>query len=67
MLGRSNVYTYRSPGYMLSSVQDYHGGQTAGQQQAWQLTLEPSQVTANQFSHQRFAVTALQGVSTEWD
>ncbi len=48
VLGRSNVYTYRSPGYMLSSVQDYHGGQTAGQQQAWQLTLEPSQVTGHQ-------------------
>ena len=59
MLGRSNVYTYRSPGYMLSSVQDYHGGQTAGQQQAWQLTLDPSQVTVQQRSLQRLRLSVL--------
>ena len=51
LLGRSNVYTYRTPEYMMSSVQNYHGGMTAGQQHSWQLTMDP-EVTKSVFTTQ---------------
>ena len=41
VLGRSNVYSWRTEAYMLSSVQAYHGGWMGGQQHTWQLTLDP--------------------------
>ena len=41
VLGRSNVYSWRTESYMLSSVQNYHGGKMGGQQHVWQLTLDP--------------------------
>ena len=41
VLGRSNVYSWRTESYMMSSIQNYHGAKMAGQQHAWQLTLDP--------------------------
>ena len=41
---QENLFThpvFRTPRYMLSSVQSYHGGMTAGQQHTWQLTMDP--------------------------
>merc|ERR1712241_665752 len=40
VLGPANIRTFRSKGIMLSSAQDYKGGYMAGQQQAWQATLD---------------------------
>ena len=41
VLGRSNVYSWRTESYMMSSIKNYHGGKMAGQQHAWQLTIDP--------------------------
>lgn len=35
----ANLYTYRTPDYMLSSAQDYHHGRGGHQQHLWQATL----------------------------
>jgi hypothetical protein len=40
---RANVQTYKTPDYMLSSVQHYHPGEFGDQQHIWQATL-PGQV-----------------------
>ena len=64
VLGRSNVYTWRTKEYMLSSVQDYHGGMTAGQQHSWQLSLDPgrgrtvftTQPTDHSYKHDQYWV-----------
>lgn len=40
VLGPGNVQTFRSPDIFLSSFQDYKGGYMAGQQHAWQATLD---------------------------
>lgn len=39
-----NVYTYRTPDYMLSSAQDYRKGYGGDQQHIWQATLGPDAV-----------------------
>ncbi|MFM0260263.1 PLAT/LH2 domain-containing protein [Paraburkholderia sediminicola] len=39
VLSRANLYTYRSPAAMLSSVQNFHAGQVAFQVQTCQATL----------------------------
>ena len=39
-----NVYTYRTPDYMLSSAQDYRSGYGGDQQHIWQATLGPKAV-----------------------
>jgi hypothetical protein len=39
-----NVYTYRTPDYLLSSAQDYHKGHGGDQQHVWQATLGPDAV-----------------------
>ena len=39
-----NVYTYRTPHYLLSSAVDYRPGYGGDQQQAWQATLGPTAV-----------------------
>ncbi len=54
VLGPINMYTHRTPDFMLSTVQDYHGGWMAGQQHVWQLTFQPDTVGAAStvFSHQ---------------
>ena len=39
-----NVYTYRTPDYMLSSAQDYQKGYGGDQQHIWQATLGPNAV-----------------------
>ncbi len=36
---RADVYTYRTPAYMLSCVQDYRPGKAGFQQHVWQATL----------------------------
>ncbi|MFA7045584.1 MAG: hypothetical protein WC172_04890, partial [Candidatus Izemoplasmatales bacterium] len=36
---RANTYTYRTPHYLLSSVQHYHPGKFGDQQHIWQVTL----------------------------
>jgi hypothetical protein len=36
---QANLYTYRTPEYMLSSAQDYHKGYGGHQQHLWQATL----------------------------
>lgn len=36
---RANVYTYKTPDYMLSTAQRYHPGKFGDQQHIWQLTL----------------------------
>ena len=38
-LSEANVETYRTPEYMLSSVQDYRPGAPGYQQHIWQATL----------------------------
>lgn len=50
-LGSANVYTYRTPDFMLSSAQNYHPGWVIGQQQPWQATLDPNR-NGSFFSHQ---------------
>lgn len=39
-----NIYTYRTPDYMLSSAQDYRKGFGGDQQSIWQATLGPDAV-----------------------
>jgi hypothetical protein len=39
-----NIYTYRTPDYMLSSAQDYRKGYGGDQQHIWQATLSPEAV-----------------------
>ncbi|HSJ58881.1 MAG TPA: hypothetical protein VLC95_16970, partial [Anaerolineae bacterium] len=39
-----DVYTYRTPDYLLSSAQDYRPGYGGDQQHAWQATLGPDAV-----------------------
>ena len=39
-----NIYTYRTPDYMLSSAQDYRPGYGGDQQHIWQATLGPDAV-----------------------
>lgn len=36
-----NLVSYRTPDYLLSSVQDYRPGQTGAEEQVWQATLGP--------------------------
>ena len=55
-LGAANVYTYRTPDFMLSSTQNYRVGWTVGQQQDWQATLDEKRI-GTFFSHQ--PVTAI--------
>ncbi|MHA1719083.1 MAG: hypothetical protein ACTSWX_01020 [Promethearchaeota archaeon] len=40
----NNIYTYRTPDYMLSSSQDYRKGYGGDQQHIWQATLGPGAV-----------------------
>jgi hypothetical protein len=37
----ANIYTYRTPDYMLSTAQDYRRGYGGDQQHVWQATLGP--------------------------
>lgn len=39
-----NIYTYRTPDYMLSTAQDYRRGYGGDQQHIWQATLAPEAV-----------------------
>jgi hypothetical protein len=39
-----NIYTYRTPDYMLSSAQDYRKGYGGDQQHLWQATLGPNAI-----------------------
>jgi len=39
-----NIYTYRTPDYMLSTAQDYRPGYGGDQQSIWQATLGPEAV-----------------------
>ena len=39
-----NIYTYKTPHYMLSSAQDYRKGYGGDQQHIWQATLAPDAV-----------------------
>lgn len=39
-----NIYTYRTPNYMLSAAQDYRAGYGGDQQHIWQATLSPDAV-----------------------
>lgn len=39
-----NIYTYKTPDYMLSSAQDYRKGYGGDQQHIWQATLSPDAV-----------------------
>ena len=39
-----NIYTYKTPDYMLSTAQDYHKGYGGDQQHIWQATLAPNAV-----------------------
>ena len=39
-----DIYTYRTPDYMLSSAQDYRKGYGGDQQHVWQATLGPNAV-----------------------
>ena len=41
MLEEVNIYTYRTPDYMLSTAQDYRKGFGGSQQHIWQATLGP--------------------------
>jgi hypothetical protein len=41
-LARVDKYTYRTPDYQLSTVQDYRKGRPGSQQHIWQATLGPS-------------------------
>jgi hypothetical protein len=40
----ANIYTYRTPDYLLSSTQDYRKGFGGDQQHVWQATLGPNAV-----------------------
>lgn len=40
----ANLYTYRTPDYLLSSAQDYRPGYGGDQQHVWQATLGPDAV-----------------------
>ncbi len=40
----ANIYTYRTPDYMLSAVQDYRPGECGAQQHVWQATFGPDAV-----------------------
>lgn len=39
-----NIYTYRTPDYLLSSAQDYHKGAGGDQHHLWQATLGPNAI-----------------------
>lgn len=39
-----DIYTYKTPDYMLSTAQDYHKGYGGDQQHIWQATLGPDAV-----------------------
>lgn len=41
---QANLYTYRTPDYLLSSAQDYRKGYGGDQQHIWQATLGPNAV-----------------------
>jgi hypothetical protein len=41
---QANLYTYRTPDYMLSSAQDYRKGYGGDQQHIWQATMGPGAV-----------------------
>jgi hypothetical protein len=41
LLKEANTYTYRTPDYLLSTVQDYRKGMNVGQVHAWNLTIDP--------------------------
>ena len=41
VLEEANIYTYRTPDYMLSTAQDYRKGFGGAQQHIWQATLGP--------------------------
>ena len=40
----ANIYTYRTPDYMLSTAQDYRPGYGGNQHHIWQATLGPNAV-----------------------
>jgi hypothetical protein len=40
LLSEANTYTYRTPDYVLSTVQDWRKGMNAGQAHAWQATFD---------------------------
>lgn len=40
----ANLVTYKTPNYMLSSVQDYHPGERGAEEHVWQATLGPEAV-----------------------
>jgi hypothetical protein len=44
MRDEANIYTYRTPDYMLSSAQDHRAGYGGDQQHIWQATLGPDAV-----------------------
>ncbi len=44
MRDEANIYTYRTPDYMLSSAQDYRAGFGGDQHHIWQATLGPNAV-----------------------
>jgi hypothetical protein len=44
MRSEVNIYTYRTPDYMLSTAQDYRPGYGGDQQHIWQATLGPDVV-----------------------
>ncbi len=44
MRQEANIYTYRTPDYMLSTAQDYRPGFGGDQQHIWQATLAPNAV-----------------------
>jgi hypothetical protein len=41
LLKEANTYMYRTPDYVLSTVQKYRPGANAGQVHAWNLTIDP--------------------------
>lgn len=51
VLGPINMYTYRTEHFLLSSVQNYHGGWMSGQQHVWALTHDIGN-KGTVFSHQ---------------
>ena len=46
VLGRGNMYSWAGAGARLASLQSYRPGWMAGQQHAWQLTLDPARAGA---------------------
>jgi hypothetical protein len=52
-----NIYTYRTPDYMLSSAQDYRRGYGGDQQHIWQATLGPDAACFTTHPHRRGRLT----------